>query len=131
MKIEGFRDTIDWYNQNAEKYAQATSGGASIEEIDDFVKNLPQDAKVLDVGCGSGRDTNLLKQKGANPVGLDISSGLLKVARKQFPHLEFVEGNMLKLPFSDNIFDGVWVHASLLHFETADEVNIALSIFYC
>ena len=63
MKIKGFKDTIAWYNQNAEQYARATLGAASLEEINDFVGLLPKGAKVLDAGCGSGRDVNLFQKK--------------------------------------------------------------------
>jgi len=129
MEIKGFKDTIEWYNQNAEQYAQASLNGASPEEIDDFVALLPKGAKVLDAGCGSGRDTNLLNQQGLNTTGLDLSSGLIEVAKKLFPDASFVEGNMLKMQFPDNSFDGVWAHASLLHLETPEDVQAALSEF--
>ncbi|HRN96631.1 MAG TPA: class I SAM-dependent methyltransferase [Candidatus Levybacteria bacterium] len=129
MKIKGFQDTIEWYNQNAEQYAQAASQNASLEEIDHFAKQLSPGSKVLDAGCGSGRDTDLLSKKGLNTIGLDYSSGLIKVAHKTFPDIEFVEGNMLSMPFSDSEFNGVWSHASLLHLETVDEVKKALQEF--
>lgn len=129
MQVKGFKDTIEWYNQNAEQYAQTTLQTASPEEIDQFAKLLPDRAKVLDAGCGGGRDTDLLSKKGLKVIGLDLSSGLIKVGRKTFPELEFVEGNMLSLPFPDSDFDGVWSHASLLHLETAEEVTQALQEF--
>lgn len=129
MKVKGFQDTIDWYNQNADQYAQATFQTASPEEIDQFAKRLSEGAKVLDAGCGGGRDTDLLSKKGLKVIGLDLSSGLINVARKTFPELEFIEGNMLSLPFSDSDFDGIWSHASLLHLETIEEVKKALSEF--
>ena len=40
MQVKGFKDTIEWYNQNAEQYAQATFQTASPEEIDQFAKLL-------------------------------------------------------------------------------------------
>ncbi len=129
MQVKGFKDTIEWYNQNAEQYAQATFQTASPEEIDQFAKLLPAGAKVLDAGCGAGRDTDFLSQKGLKATGLDLSSGLIQVARKTFPNLEFIEGNMLSMPFPDQDFDGLWSHASLLHLETVDDVKKALKEF--
>lgn len=129
MQVKGFKDTIEWYNQNADQYARTTFQTASPDEIDRFANLLFVGAKVLDAGCGGGRDTNLLTKKGLKVIGLDLSSGLIKVARKTFPELEFIEGNMLSLPFPDSDFDGVWSHASLLHLETSDEVKKALQEF--
>jgi ubiquinone/menaquinone biosynthesis C-methylase UbiE len=129
MVVKGFKDTISWYDQNAEQYAQASLSGASPEEIKEFVSNLPKGAKVLDAGCGSGRDTHLLNREGMDTTGLDLSSGLIKVARRLFPDAKFVEGNMLNLEFEDNSFDGIWAHASLLHLETPEDVAAALKEF--
>lgn len=130
MKIKGFQDTIEWYNQNAKQYAKATMQTASLDEIDQFTNLLPKEARVLDAGCGPGRDTHLLSEKGLKVTGLDLSSGLINVAHKTYPKLEFVEGNMLSMPFPDANFDGVWSHASLLHLETTEEVIKALLEFH-
>lgn len=132
MQIKGFQDTIEWYNQNADKYLQASRLAFSIhdqEQIDLFSKLLPKGSKVLDAGCGPGRDTDLLSKKGFKVIGLDLSSGLIKIARKTFPNLEFIEDNLLSIPFPDNYFDGLWSHASLLHLETTEEVKKALREF--
>ncbi len=63
---------------------------------------------VLDVACGSGRLTAELARR-AGPkgrvVGLDFSAGMLEVARKDYPNLEFIEGDALRLPFDDGSFD--------------------------
>ncbi len=129
MKVKGFTDTIEWYNQNAEQYAQTTEQHPSPEQIEAFVSLLPSKGKVLDAGCGGGRDTQLLQNKGLKAIGIDLSSGLVKVAKERHPRVEFVEGSFLDLPFDDNSFDGVWAHASLLHLETVAEVKRALSEF--
>jgi ubiquinone/menaquinone biosynthesis C-methylase UbiE len=129
MEIKGFKDTIEWYNQNAEKYADSTEKQASPEQLKDFVSYLPKNSRVLDAGCGSGRDTKLLTELGATAEGIDLSSGLINEARKRYPTLVFKEGNFLQLPYHDNSFDGVWAHASLLHLENTEDVKTALGEF--
>jgi FAD/FMN-containing dehydrogenase/SAM-dependent methyltransferase len=63
--------------------------------------------RLLDVGCGSGLTLVLAAQRGAIPVGLDISPGLLGVARERLPDADLREGDMEYLPFADATFDAV------------------------
>jgi ubiquinone/menaquinone biosynthesis C-methylase UbiE len=130
MNVKGFEDTIEWYNQNARSYAQSIENLASLEQIDEFARLLPKNANVLDAGCGGGRDTNLLKDRGVNATGIDLSHGLIDVARQKYPSINFVEGNFLNLPFEEKTFDGVWAHASLLHLETREDVESVLREFF-
>ena len=63
--------------------------------------------RLLDVGCGSGLTLVLAQQRGAVPAGLDISPGLLQVARDRLPDADLREGDLEFLPFGDAAFDAV------------------------
>ena len=63
--------------------------------------------RLLDVGCGSGLTLVLAQQRGAVPAGLDISPGLLQVARDRLPGADLREGDLEFLPFGDAAFDAV------------------------
>jgi FAD/FMN-containing dehydrogenase/SAM-dependent methyltransferase len=63
--------------------------------------------RLLDVGCGSGLTLVLARQRGAVPAGLDISPGLLQVARDRLPDADLREGDLESLPFGDAAFDAV------------------------
>jgi SAM-dependent methyltransferase len=63
--------------------------------------------RVLDVGCGSGLALVLAARRGAVPSGLDISPGLLGIARDRLPAADLREGDMEFLPFGDAAFDAV------------------------
>jgi SAM-dependent methyltransferase len=63
--------------------------------------------RLLDVGCGSGLTLALANERGAIPAGLDISPGLLEIARERLPHADLREGDMEALPFKDATFDAV------------------------
>ncbi len=77
--------------------------------------------KVLDLGCGNGRFCQFLK--GTDYTGADISSGLIKEAKKRHPKLEFIEADALNLPFSDNSFDVV-LSIAVLHHIPSKELRI-------
>jgi FAD/FMN-containing dehydrogenase/SAM-dependent methyltransferase len=63
--------------------------------------------RLLDVGCGTGLTLVLAQQRGAIPAGLDISPGLLGIARERLPAAVLREGDMEFLPFGDDSFDAV------------------------
>lgn len=123
-------DTIGWYDANAGAYAMSATGYVDIDQIEDFVGLLRKEARVLDVGCGSGRDAAIIGGKGFSVIGLDLSEKLLAIARNNHPEIEFVRASMTDLPFPNSSFDGLWVHASLLHLETDVQVHNALSEFH-
>ncbi len=66
-----------------------------------------QGTRVLDVGCGSGLALVLAAERGATPAGLDISPGLLGIARDRLPDADLRQGDMESLPFDDAAFDAV------------------------
>ena len=66
-----------------------------------------QGTHLLDVGCGSGLTLALAARRGAVPAGLDISAGLLGIARERLPGADLREGDMECLPFGDAAFDAV------------------------
>jgi len=130
MEINGFKDTIRWYDDNADAYAENAKKVSFEQSIEAFLSRLPAHPRVLEAGCGTGRDARVFRAKGAEVTGVDISEGLIAVARKENPDISFVSSSFLSLPFGDASFDGVWSHASLVHLETVEEVRQALAEFY-
>ena len=72
--------TIDYYNNFADDFAEATwhVDMASLYKL--FLIELPKQAYILDVGCGSGRDTLAFKKKGYKVDAIDYSEELVKKA---------------------------------------------------
>ena len=128
-KIKGLNDTIAWYNANAQIYSANIEDMPSLDYLDKFSNKVGRGGFVLDAGCASGRDTNLLRVRNLHAIGIDLSNSLLEIARQRYPDLEFNEGNFLDLPFQDNLFHGIWAHASLLHLESTEDVIKALLEF--
>ena len=73
--------------------------------IKEALNYLPQNPKILDVACGSG-DIIAEWEKYTNSItGLDPSKGMLEIAKKRFPQVQFYQGLAQKLPFEDESFD--------------------------
>jgi SAM-dependent methyltransferase len=91
---------------------------ASSRLVDQFVRlsALPRHARVVDLGCGSGTFTDLLRQAGYACVGLDISGKLLEVGKRKHPGIEFLQGDIEHLPFANASFDGVLLSGVVHHF---------------
>ena len=92
----------------------------------DYVE-LPEQAKVLDIGCGTGRLLNRLAAKYANlqGTGLDFSDEMLRQARRSNrhrPRLIFVQGAAAPLRFVDDQFDAVFNTISFLHYAEPERV---------
>lgn len=70
-------------------------------------------AQVLDLGCGRGMATAYMAEEGHSVVGVDISHTLIAQAQTAYPHVRFVQGDALKLPFGDGEFNAVLLECVL------------------
>lgn len=107
--------TIDYYNNFADDFAEATLHVDMASIYQPFLTELPKTARILDVGCGSGRDTLAFKNKGYEVDAIDYSEELVKKATElagiQVKYQSFYDLNYLVT------YDGIWACASLLHCE--------------
>lgn len=80
----------------------------------------PKDKEILEVGCGFGRGCNFIKNQYnvKNVLGCDINDNVLKIARRCFPLIKFVNGNAVKLNLLNKLFDVVITVETLLYWDT-------------
>jgi ubiquinone/menaquinone biosynthesis C-methylase UbiE len=90
---------------------------------------LPKGGMILDLGCGSGRDSAYFVASGFPVIGIDLSEELLKLAKKNVPQATFFIQDFRKLTFPVDSFDGVWACASLLHLKHQDIPAVFLRIY--
>lgn len=107
--------TIDYYNKHAEEFTASTVEVDMESLYRPFLGELPEGARILDVGCGSGRDTLAFKNKGYRIDAMDYSVELVKKATEltgtQVKYQSFYDLNEVA------VYDGIWACASLLHCE--------------
>lgn len=104
---------LAYYEANAGAYARQTHHVDLSHLYEPFIALLPRHARILDVGCGGGRDLKAFRERGFKPLGLDPSPTLVQIAGK-YSGAEVVVGKVETLE-CEEMFDGVWACASLHH----------------
>jgi ubiquinone/menaquinone biosynthesis C-methylase UbiE len=104
------------YDTIAATYASknAASVPAVTAAIERFMRMIPTNARVLDAGCGHGRETRCFVDQAIKTVALDLSMGMLQQT-KNITSAPLVQAMMQYLPFSHNSFDAIWCNAAFLH----------------
>ena len=115
----------DKSNQTAKTYdsisaAYAETFSEPSDHIDDFLRLIPTEGKVLDAGCGPGVDSAYMSAKGFRVIGVDLSSQMLELAREKSPNTVFQLADVRKVSFEDETFDGVLASYSLIHLPKKD-----------
>ena len=107
------RQTHDYYERNAEAYSRATLNPRKSTRHELFLAGLPESARILDAGCGAGRDSAIFLRQGYDVSAFDASSALCRLSSK----LTGLAIQRLRFQEFDDIekYDGVWANASLLH----------------
>lgn len=109
--------TIDYYNKNAGSFVDSTLDVDFTETQDKFLKSLNGN-RILDFGCGSGRDTKYFLDLGYDVSAIDGSEELCKIASDytgiEVKHMYFQELE------EQEIYDGIWACSSILHLSKSD-----------
>lgn len=108
-------NTLEYYNQNAKLYFEQTVEGNLKENYDKFLSKIPQNAYILDFGCGSGRDSKYFIENGYKVNAIDSSIEMCKLASK------YINQKVKCMKFDEldeeNIYDAIWACSSILHVE--------------
>lgn len=110
--------TIEYYNKNAKKFIESTINIDMSHLYGEFEKNIPSGGKILDLGCGSGRDSKYFLKKGYQVTAVDASETICK-ATSEYLGIDVLNMNIGNLCITD-MFDGIWACASLLHIKKSD-----------
>ena len=106
-------ETLNYYDKNAETFANETTDIEFSETQNLFLSKLKEGAFILDFGCGSGRDTRYFLQKGYRVAALDGSVELCKIAEEK------TRIPVIQMDFNDfdenDKYDGIWACSSILH----------------
>jgi len=105
--------TIEYYERSAAQFAQETFALNMEALYKPFLARLPRGGRILDAGCGSGRDAAHFASLGYQVAAFDASPAMVVEARKR-TGLDVRCLTFQEIDFNE-VFDGVWACASLLH----------------
>ncbi|MDO4486333.1 MAG: methyltransferase domain-containing protein [Bacillota bacterium] len=104
---------LQYYIDNAKEYAQQTVDVDMSNVMEKFIRRIPDKGSILDLGCGSGRDSKTFLEMGYKVTAIDGSMDLCKLAS------EYTGLSVRCLMFQDldydNAFEGIWACSSLHH----------------
>lgn len=124
--MKKYEDEIkEVYDNLSKKYHKITAHHffntyLEVPETLSLLKNI-RGKKVLDLGCGTGRHTKILKKRGAKVWGIDISPRMLEIAKREIKGVDFKVGSVYKLPYKPKFFDIVFAGLCVSYFENLDK----------
>ena len=119
------QQVVSTYSKYADNYK--ISYGQPSELMDVFLSLVGQ-GRILDAGCGTGTDSAHMASRGFEVTGVDLSAGMLAIAKERFPGIDFRIMDIRSLDFTEK-FSGILASFSIIHLPKAD-VPAVLRNFY-
>lgn len=89
------------------RYREDRKNGLTVREERAVSTFFDRDRRLLDLGCGAGRTTHVLHERGFDVVGVDVSRPMVGVATVTDPEVTYLSGDAATLPFADASFGNV------------------------
>ena len=117
--------TIAYYQANAPHYT-LSFGQAPSHHLDAFLDRLAPGASVLELGCGAGRDSARIAERGFTLDATDGTPAMVRKANERFG----IAARVMRFDELDaeETYDAVWAHACLLHVARADLPGVLASV---
>ena len=117
--------TLAWYAANAPRFAYSSAQSPS-RHLDAFLDRLAPGARILELGCGTGRDAARMVERGFDVDATDAVAGMIAKANARHR----VGARVMRFEELDakGEYDAVWAHASLLHVARAGLPGVLSSI---
>jgi SAM-dependent methyltransferase len=116
--------TIAEYQATAASFREGTWDHDVSQNRNALIAALPrQPGRILDLGCGPGRDLVAFQQLGHEAIGLDATPAFVDMA-KAASGCDVWQQSFLSLELPEHFFDGIFANASLIHVPQAEMVRV-------
>ena len=89
-------------------------------KIETFIELLPENAKILDIGAGFGKDVNCFCNSGFDCIGIDFCDEFINKSKELYTNVEIYKMSFLEIEFPENTFDALWSRGTLFHISKKD-----------
>ncbi len=104
---------VNYYEEHAGQYAKVNDPVSMAAFYDLFLPNIPSGGRILDAGCGTGRDSAEFLKRGYQVEAFDASPQMVRLAREKTGLT--VSLDRFQTFVGKGLYDGIWASASLLH----------------
>jgi ubiquinone/menaquinone biosynthesis C-methylase UbiE len=125
------KDEAYVYDKIAEEYYKNKKGLYPKNDLEKFLYYLSQGSSILDLGCGPGQASKIFCERKYLVTGLDFSEEMIKIGKKEIPNAKFILEDIRNLNkvFRNEMFEGAWACASLLHIPKKDIPSVFNQVY--
>ena len=123
LDASGFDSLYKGIDSSSKARAFMLGRNMIVKELDSFLETLPQGSRILDVGCGTAHLTNQIQQKGYEVYGIEPSSEMLKIAKRNFPTIPLSSDISSKISFESDYFDAIIALEVLRYLDKEENYN--------
>jgi pseudaminic acid biosynthesis-associated methylase len=122
-----YTDRNDYSPATLDSFYGQTYGISRRRLNEEFLRDIPKSASILEVGCNTGTQLLMLQEMGfTNLHGIEIQSYALEKAKARLPGVELSQASALAIPYPDGCFDLVFTSGVLIHI-APDDLRVAMS----
>lgn len=123
------QETLRHYTHYAQAYLDEGPGPLDQEACSQFLRHIPEGGKILDAGCGQGRDLLYFRKQGFDAQGVEGCPQFAEAARS-LTGLPVQTKDLLFLSLPKESLDGIWCHRTLNHFSSEGCRRLLAQFFF-